>query len=268
MKGIEKQLKQLTEVVAQKADKKELAETHVELLRVAEALGKQQETVKSLVNSTKEHKDELTRLRSKLELLETKIMHLSRQLGDLSARVDKAPPKETTKKPAPQQQPILGAIILEHEWEEAKKAIAQLQSDVLDINAQLRRFADFNKRLLGVEELMPIKLDKEEFEKWKLTADMGHILAGLTRKYADRLDTIKSLQRLEKRLLELEERTGKEAMDEDTQNAILAKKRLGGWSCASCQKLLTNIGGVRAPYQPWRKLPNHDLPEHIAKVWA
>lgn len=50
------------------------------------------------------------------------------------------------------------------------------------------------------------------------------------------------------------------------EEAMFAKKPLGGWSCASCEKNLINLHGQIADYQPWSKLPFKDPHERLSKV--
>ena len=52
----------------------------------------------------------------------------------------------------------------------------------------------------------------------------------------------------------------------DGEDAMLAKKPLGGWSCASCQKDLMNLRGEMAGYHPWSKFPMRDPTERLARV--
>ena len=47
---------------------------------------------------------------------------------------------------------------------------------------------------------------------------------------------------------------------------MFAKKPLGGWSCASCEKNLINLQGQQAEYNPWGRLPLKDPNERISKV--
>jgi hypothetical protein len=48
-------------------------------------------------------------------------------------------------------------------------------------------------------------------------------------------------------------------------DAMFTKKPLGGVSCASCERNITNLSGIMADYQPWKKLPFRDN-ERIARV--
>lgn len=53
---------------------------------------------------------------------------------------------------------------------------------------------------------------------------------------------------------------------EEEDTAMLAKKPIGGWSCASCEKDLINISGRAPGYQAWSKLPFRAPGDRIAKV--
>lgn len=49
---------------------------------------------------------------------------------------------------------------------------------------------------------------------------------------------------------------------------MLAKKPLGGFSCISCQKGITNMAGAIAEYQVQGKFPWRDPTDRLAKVGA
>ncbi len=52
---------------------------------------------------------------------------------------------------------------------------------------------------------------------------------------------------------------------EDNDDAMLSKRPLGGFSCASCEKGLKNISGYASDFQNWNKMPS-TAREPIAKV--
>ncbi len=49
-------------------------------------------------------------------------------------------------------------------------------------------------------------------------------------------------------------------------DAMFTKKPLGGTSCASCAKDITNLQGQMAEYQPWKRLPFKEPGERISRV--
>ena len=48
--------------------------------------------------------------------------------------------------------------------------------------------------------------------------------------------------------------------------ALLAKKPLGGFSCASCEKNLVNMSSGRVEYSNWGRLPFRDPTERFTRI--
>ena len=46
-------------------------------------------------------------------------------------------------------------------------------------------------------------------------------------------------------------------------DAMFTKK---GYSCASCEKDITNLYGKKVEFMPWGKMPSRDPAERIARV--
>jgi hypothetical protein len=159
-----------------------------------------------------------------------------------------------------------GAHIEDEEWSETRKTIERIKKDIQDIYKEIDGLRELKKRVYSLEGLMDTKLDKEEFEKWKLNNDINQLLSGILKRFADRNEVLKALKKLETRIFSIEERFASESVVDNGENAMLAKKPLGGWSCASCQKDLINIEGLKVQYHPWAKLPQRNPAERIAKV--
>ena len=49
-------------------------------------------------------------------------------------------------------------------------------------------------------------------------------------------------------------------------DALLSRKPLGGWSCASCEKGLEQLLGKKAAHTPWSRMPYRDPQDRIARV--
>ena len=50
------------------------------------------------------------------------------------------------------------------------------------------------------------------------------------------------------------------------EDAMPAKKPLGGWSCALCETNLKKLKGVAAAYYSWIKVPYRDLNDRKARA--
>jgi len=101
------------------------------------------------------------------------------------------------------------------------------------------------------------------------------LLENFSLKYQDKEDTKKSFKHFErqvshflkdiqiKHMVESQQQISPRREEEET--AMLARKPIGGWSCASCEKDITNING-RTDYQAWNRLPQRSPNNRIARV--
>ena len=96
---------------------------------------------------------------------------------------------------------------------------------------------------------------------------INDIVAVLTKQFADKAETKKALKLLERQLKNLYDLcTSKHGSGGHDEDAMFSKKPLGGFSCASCEKDLTNLYGKKVDFMPWSKLPFRDPSERIARV--
>lgn len=85
----------------------------------------------------------------------------------------------------------------------------------------------------------------------------------MPKRFAEKSETKRALQSLESRIHSLLEVSGGLR---DGEDAMIARKPLGGWSCLSCEKALEKLKGRMAGYQPWNKMPRRDPADRIARV--
>lgn len=55
-------------------------------------------------------------------------------------------------------------------------------------------------------------------------------------------------------------------MDTSNDEAMLTKRHVGPVDCASCDKGIVNLNGMRAEHISWNRLPFREPNERIAKV--
>ena len=95
---------------------------------------------------------------------------------------------------------------------------------------------------------------------------INDIVAVLTKQFADKVETKKALKLLERQLKNLYDLFMSKGGNANDEDAMFSKKPLGGFSCASCEKDLTNLYGKKVDFMPWSKLPFRDPSERIARV--
>ena len=123
---------------------------------------------------------------------------------------------------------------------------------------------EFMNKLRELEEALAKKSHIEDLRAMEdlLKGKIKEIYDEFSKKFAEKIETKRALKYLEKLIQEQD--TIKTIPEGD--DAMLARKPLGGWSCASCQKELEKLMGKVAPYQSWNKLPYRDPADRIARA--
>jgi len=128
----------------------------------------------------------------------------------------------------------------------------------------------FDDRFNQMMKLIEKKADKEDLDalERRLMEKLNDLIRGMIDRFADKKDTNKRLSALEKQiktLFDLLMNQESQRSNGQEDDAMFTKKPLGGVSCASCEKNITNLQGLQAEYQPWKRLPFKDPGERISR---
>jgi hypothetical protein len=116
-----------------------------------------------------------------------------------------------------------------------------------------------------IQDQVNLKADRTELEELEklLMIRFNDIITALTLKFADKAETKKALKLLERQLKNLYDLFMSKTETSNKDDAMFSKI---GYSCASCEKNLTNLQGQKVDYMPWGKMPYRDPAERIARV--
>ena len=131
----------------------------------------------------------------------------------------------------------------------------------------IKEFTNVNDNFNHLRKLIDNILDslknKASFKDIKALED--DILAKIedlkltnTKKYAERVETIKNIKYLDQRIKQIIQYYIKKN-DKDSNNWLIAKKPLNGNLCASCESYLGELKDNNTSYIPWNKYPNRDI---------
>jgi len=249
--GVEGDIKKLAEQLEFKADRSSLEE-------LRKLLNEVRKDIEEIKTDTSNNTESIEELKKNLNLLDTKLAELAKELNKI---------KNSQKGVGVAQQ--TGPTVDPSDFNKLVIMVETLRSEmdgVLKELKELRGLKNLHKMIKDLEAALEGKLDREEFEKWKAENDLNSLLNGLLKKFAERNEMMKALKKLESRIAILEEMMHEQGIHDIGEHALLAKKPLGGWSCASCQKDLINIEGMKVQYYPWAKLPQRNPADRIAKV--
>lgn len=155
---------------------------------------------------------------------------------------------------------IPSGLDLSQLWDETKKNWQNLQN--LKILLE-----DFKKQETGKRQELITKLEsKLESSTLKALEDnCTKMIQDLSEKCFSSFASRKDLKQLAK-YLEDHVKKVPEKVKLEGDDAMIAKKPLGGWSCASCEKKLESLTGRLAGHSPWKKLPIRDTSERMLKA--
>jgi hypothetical protein len=106
------------------------------------------------------------------------------------------------------------------------------------------RFGQF----LGFLDKKADKVDLDNLEK-RLNERLNDIIRSFIDRFADKKDTNKRLSNIEKQIKNLFDLLmSQESHRQTEEDAMFTKKPLGGVSCASCAKDITNLQGQIAEF--------------------
>jgi hypothetical protein len=212
------------------------------------------------------------------ELLSKNVAELSEKIKNLSAAASK---EASTPVAKPLESNILSAINrkvssfeeiirglkipsgldLSHLWEELKKLWQMCQNLNSTFEELKKREIEKKSEILQkIESKVDLESLKFLDEKFRKTIESQN--EKFFHQFAEKNDMRRGLRYLEGLIKNLESGRGKPEGDD----AMLAKKPLEGWSCASCEKKLETLTGRIAGHSPWRKLPLRDASERILKA--
>ena len=138
-----------------------------------------------------------------------------------------------------------------------------------NVEVHINELRDLTRLFKHMQDQINTKADKcdlEELEKLMMNR-LNDIITALTKQFADKVETKKALKLLERQLKNLYDLfMSKGGQNANEDEAMFSKKPLGGFSCASCEKDLTNLYGKKVEFMPWSKLPFRDPAERIARV--
>jgi hypothetical protein len=193
--------------------------------------------------------EDLGLLTARVEKLESSLSVMRKQLDELRAYINKS--LEGLKPQSPEKPSSAGADELEKLRQELERLARLLDERFGQLVSALDKKAD--------------KIDLENMEK-RLNERLNDIIRSFIDRYADKKEMLKRLANIEKQIKALFDIIMNQQSHRETEeDAMFTKKPLGGVSCASCAKDITDLQGKIADYQPWKRLPFKEPGERISR---
>ena len=243
-------IKELQESLDKKVNSDQLEKIEIKINSIEGTLDRHIEKHKDDMNNINE---EMGKYKQSFELYDSKLAYLTKIVSGLkgknSAQLESF--KANMQKYGPEH-------FSDAEWNQMKMTVFQLNKVVPEIIEEVEKFRELKRLYNEILVILNDKMDKKEFEAWKNETNIQEILTKFDSYYLERTEYRREFEKLRRRIAGLKTSCVHEEVKEtDGDKAMIVKKGLGGWSCASCAKNLTNLAGKKVSYYSWAKLPGN-----------
>ena len=108
-------------------------------------------------------------------------------------------------------------------------------------------------------------IDLEDTKSYILKK-LDELVLSFHKKYADKVDTASAIKTLDEKINKLLYIITNNKPEHDGENWLLAKKPVGGFSCAACESLLGELKDVTSKYIPWNKMPLRESGDKLYRM--
>lgn len=153
---------------------------------------------------------------------------------------------------------LSGAYLGGHMGSEPTADVSDLKSSLDALKRDFISFKEDNyKKQKETEEELNKKVDKSDLVEFeRLMRERMEAMEKSLNKA--KTDLKKALRILDDRVKRLTDQVKSRGPSLDREDAMLAKKPLEGWKCATCDKNLVNMVGLPAEHYNWKRMPKKD----------
>ena len=194
---------------------------------------------------------------------------LENDIGEINKRLDNIYSsmlnKDNNKEETDINKDILQGFITKDELD---THIKDNEDDFYKIKKEINKIKD---NLSQVMNAIKKKAEQNELNNVRnnLMEKMEELVKACNLKFADKNECLKNFKHIEeqlKKILFLLKKRNEQNIEGDTNNWLLAKKPINGYSCASCESYLGDLSNDIKKYIPWNRLPLRETSENLYRM--
>ena len=238
-KNIKERLQNIENELHQKLTKIEALELKNKIVFLEDEIKDESLKVETLQQQWDKMRSDITQIVKKLEFLNTEYAKLSFQ--KVTSNSDKLETSVDLLKYVDKNEYNNNKKDVNNKFEKVRLAIENLGRNLENILSSLTHTVN-EKDLINYQGVMKNTLDE--------------LKLSIIKRFADKIETNKSLKYLETQLKTVLETTNRKIDGAD--NWLLAKKPLSNYLCASCESVIKGELDKKADYIPWNKYPSRE----------
>ena len=230
------------------------------------------EVVNDLNKKYQDHQEQIETIINRLDSLYTQIVNISKE--PLPVKKDDKKEKDENKEDEEKKKKY--SIDIDSLDMSKYTLRTDFDSFVKDNDYERNKIKDELKKLNDlIEELTNLikeKADGDDLNELRdfLLNKIDDLINDFNKKFADKNETIKNIKYLNehiKKLYSLLKSSKKEMHSlHDTDNWLLAKKPINGFSCAACESYIGDLKNDKNKYIAWNKLPVRDPGDKLYRM--
>ena len=217
------------------------------------------------LDETKADKKDLNDINDKINDLNDKYEGHQIELDTINRRLD-ALFSQLVNKDEGSSQPVINVDFSQYvskgEFEKHKKENEQEFKKVWD---EIEKLKELINKIFGILDKKANLSDLEDLKNY-LLGKIDELAFACNKKFADKNETTNNFRYLEDQLKKILEMLAKKDSQNEADNWLLAKKPMGGYSCAACESYIGDLRDDAHKFIPWNKMPLRDPGDKLYRM--
>ena len=148
------------------------------------------------------------------------------------------------------------------EFEKHKKENDQEFKKIWD---EIEKLKELINKIFGILDKKADLSDLEDLKNF-LLGKLDELAFACNKKFADKNETTNNFRYLEDQFKKILEMLAKKDSQNEADNWLLAKKPMGGYSCAACESYIGDLRDDAHKFIPWNKMPLRDPGDKLYRM--
>ena len=218
------------------------------------------------LDETKADKKDLNEINDKINDLNDKYEGHQIELDTINRRLDALFSQLVQNKDEGGSQPVINVDFSQYvskgEFEKHKKENEQEFKKIWD---EIEKLKELINKIFGILDKKANLSDLEDLKNY-LLGKIDELAFACNKKFADKNETTNNFRYLEDQLKKILEMLAKKDSQNEADNWLLAKKPIGGYSCAACESYIGDLRDDAHKFIPWNKMPLRDPGDKLYRM--
>ena len=218
------------------------------------------------LTETKADKKDLHDINKKLNDLNDKYEAHQIEIDAINRRLDALFSQLLQNKDEGESHPVVNVDFSQYvsktEFDKHKKENDQEFKKIWD---EIEKLKELINKIFGILDKKANLSDLEDLKNF-LLGKIDELAFACNKKFADKNETANNFKYLEDQIKKILDMLSKKDSQNEADNWLLAKKPIGGYSCAACESYIGDLRDDAHKFIPWNKMPLRDPGDKLYRM--